>query len=424
VLRRTLFVALDRPMPPRLPPALSLVLPDLRICGGPRGDPLGGDQFLFFDLETTGLSSGAGTVAFLAAFGRFVEEAGSAGRSPPSGVYGKLQIDQFLLLDYPGEPDFLEGVLSFIAESSGRIPGAPLFLTTYNGKSFDSQILKTRCLMNGFPPPDLPQADLLHPARKLWKRMLPNCSQATIETMVLGLDRSGDLPGALAPDIWFAFLRSGLESLEAAGLPEEPAGTVLRDGEGRPVVIEASPREALAGICDHNVRDISGLASLFRGFANIAAAPLEASRIYRCDTENLSMLWRRALRFNAGEDIEETAERLLHLAASEYPRSRLRLGFDLFRAGKHAEGREMLSSLLEWESPPIPPMVHALALRALSIDAERRQRKKEAALDYAQRALYLEGLNSWIRDDLSRRIERLKPEPEGREGPLFSAPRF
>jgi uncharacterized protein YprB with RNaseH-like and TPR domain len=387
VLRRTLSITLDRPMPVHLPAALSLVLPDLRVCEVPPR----GDQFLFFDLETTGLSSGAGTVAFLAAFGRFVEQ-------------GELKIDQFLLLDYPGEVDFLEGVLSFITGAADSIPDAPLFLTTYNGKSFDSQILKTRCLMNGFPPLNLPQADLLHPGRRLWKRMLPNCSQATIETNVLGIDRSGDLPGALAPDIWFAFLKSGLQSLEV-------------------ITPEAA---ALEGICDHNVRDISGLAALFRSFANIAAAPLEASRLYRCDTENLAMIWRRVRRFNANEDFAQTAEKLLELAAGEYPRSRLRLGFDLFRNGKYGEGREMLFSLLEGEaqffkSPisPISGMIQAMALRALSIDAERRLRKPAEALAYAERTLELEGLNSWIRDDLSRRIERIKSEPVDREGLLF-----
>jgi uncharacterized protein YprB with RNaseH-like and TPR domain len=397
-LRRTLSITLDRPMPVHLPGALPLLLPDLRGYD----DVLKGNQFLFFDLETTGLSSGAGTVAFLAAFGRFVEQGEvAAGRSFPSGsaVYGELKIDQFLLLDYPGEVDFLEATLSFIAESSASIPGAPLFLTTYNGKSFDSQILKTRCLMNGFPPLNMPQADLLHPSRRLWRRMLPNCSQATIETNVLGLDRSGDLPGAMAPDIWFAFLKSGLQSITAGP-----------DGEAAP---EA---EALGGICDHNVRDISGLASLFRGFANIAASPLEASRLYRCDTESLAMIWRRAKRFNFSKDFAHTAEQLLKLAAGEYPRARLRLGFDLFRNGKYAEGREMLFSLLEGEGPA---MIQALALRSLSIDAERRIRKPETALIYAQRALQLEGLNSWTRDDLSRRIERLKSEPTGREGLLF-----
>jgi hypothetical protein len=76
----------------------------------------------------------------------------------------------------------------------------------------------------------------------------------------------------------------------------------------------------------------------------------------------------------------------------------------------------MLFSLLEGEGPA---MIQALALRALSIDGERRLRKPETALIYAQRAFELEGLNSWTRDDLSRRIERLKLKPSDREGLLF-----
>jgi uncharacterized protein YprB with RNaseH-like and TPR domain len=364
-------------MPAVLPAALPILLPDLRNAPPsedrpPEGRPFPAyraDQFLFFDLETTGLSSGAGTTAFLAAFGKFAEQ---------GGLCGELIVDQFLLLDYPGEGDFLEGVLSFIESR-----GASSFLTTYNGKAFDSQILKTRCLMNGFVPPSLPQADLLHPARRLWKRMLPSCSQAVIETMVLGIDRSGDLPGALAPDIWFAFLRSGGE----AGSPEEAA---------------------LEGICDHNVRDISGLASLFRAFANVAASPPEAAAVYRCDTENLAMLWRRAQRLNPEKDL---AAALLEKAASEYPRARLRLALDRFRQGRHGEGRGLLSSLLDGAAGEASPAVQALALRTLAIDAERRRGNLEEARRHAERALELEGLPPRIREDLTQRFRRLNHEP-------------
>ncbi|MDR3019870.1 MAG: ribonuclease H-like domain-containing protein, partial [Treponema sp.] len=133
VLKRYVKVKAPK-MPKKLPPAAVIVIPDLGKCEMPSlGD------FLFFDLETTGLSGGAGTIAFLAAFGRF-EKAGTLG------------ITQYLLLDYPGENDFLENVLKEFESPKSVI-------VSYNGKSFDSQIIKTRCLMNRMTPPAYHHAD-------------------------------------------------------------------------------------------------------------------------------------------------------------------------------------------------------------------------------------------------------------------------
>ncbi|MDR2072528.1 MAG: ribonuclease H-like domain-containing protein [Spirochaetaceae bacterium] len=419
VLRRTLTLPLR--MPVTLPNTLPLLLPDLlRGSIFDTADPgksgaFRAEQFLFFDLETTGLSGGAGTVAFLAAFGRFVP-----GVSPRTGEFSGLEVTQILLLDYPGEHDFLEAVLSHI-DSSGS---TPLFLTTYNGKAFDSQILKTRCLMNGLALPSLPQADLLYPARRLWKRILPNCSQATIETMILGLDRSGDTPGSMAPGIWFDFLRAG------AGFSGGPETA------------------ALLRICDHNVKDIFGLASLFRGFTKIAAAPLDAASRFCCDEEYLALSWRYAARrrlprklWNAegmdwppGEDLEQTASLLLQRAAKEYPRCCLRLAFDLRSGGRHEDARERLGVLRDWPNtgPPgekapgrectVP--LKALALQTLAIDAERQLGRRDLALAYVEEALALEpagnaggtgtdrigervALPQGLREDLERRRDRL-----------------
>jgi len=388
VLRRTLTLPFK--LPAVLPETLPALVPDLTAV------PLDPGRFLFFDLETTGLSGGAGTVAFLAAFGRFVRDTG-------------IEITQFLLLDYPGEPDFLERVLSLI---SPPVAETPYFLTTYNGKAYDTQILKTRCLLNGFPIPPFLQADLLHPARRLWKRLLPNCSQATIETMVLGLDRTGDTPGSLAPDIWFNFLRSG--------------GDLAGTGQDMP-----EPCQALLGICDHNIKDIVGLASLFRAFAEIAVVPLDAAARFHCDEENLALSWRRLARNSVNgddrvetDDQAKTAALLLEAAAAQYPRACLRLGFDRMRQGRHEEGRAALQRLAamseEWKvSRSIT--VQALALRSLAIDAKRRLGRKDMALAYIEKALALEQpadtaapqkLPHGLREDLEKRREGIEKEME------------
>jgi len=141
----------------------------------------------FFDTETTGLSSGAGSIVFL--FG--------------SGICrgGVISVRQVFLADYPGEPEFLE----YVRES---IPDG-VALVSYNGSSFDLPMLRTRFAMSGmrFPVPD--HLDLLHVARRFWQRNLDSCTLSAIERDVLKRPRETDVPGAEVPEIYFEYLRSG-----------------------------------------------------------------------------------------------------------------------------------------------------------------------------------------------------------------------
>jgi len=240
-----------------LPQSLAVIIPDLE-----RGDLPSPKDFLFFDLETTGLSGGAGTTAFLAAFGK-----------PLSN--GKMLITQYLLLDYPGENDFLEAVLKEFENENSVI-------VTYNGKCFDSQILKTRCLMNGIKPPQYFHADLLYPARRLWKNVIHDCSQASVETNILGLDRTGDIPGSFAPEIWFEFLKAGRT-------------------------------DRMMGICEHNCADITGLASILGAMICIADDPFNADFNY--DIDRIALYWRDFNRRHNSKNLQITGDRLLRFAA-------------------------------------------------------------------------------------------------------------
>jgi len=157
------------------------------------------NSFVFFDLETTGLSHGAGTVAFMAGIARIVFTGRASNRT------AHLDVHQILLDDYPGEIVFLNRFSELIGEN-------PVFVS-FNGKSFDSQILYTRYLMNGLHPSFLKQSalhlDLLYPSRRIWKAKLGSCKLSVIEEMVLGTTRIDDLPGSEAPDAWFDFVRKG-----------------------------------------------------------------------------------------------------------------------------------------------------------------------------------------------------------------------
>ncbi len=168
------------------------------------------ENLLFYDLETTGLSGGAGTVAFLAGFG-WIDK-------------NKLIINQYFLHDFPGETDFL----LLIAEH--LVPGK--ILVSYNGKSFDHPLLRTRFLMKGLKLPVISEIDLLHTSRRLWKKRLPSCRLGVIEERILDIHRVNDIPGIEVPDIYFNFLKT-------------------------------NKSEPLEGVFKHHLQDIKSLAFLF-----------------------------------------------------------------------------------------------------------------------------------------------------------------
>jgi uncharacterized protein YprB with RNaseH-like and TPR domain len=366
-LRRVVYLDFPPPAPRVLPRSLGILIPDVTL------EQRTPENALFFDLETTGLSGGAGTVAFLAAFGRFVRDTASSG---DVAVPMRLRVAQYLLLDYPGESDFLTALLSEFA-ADGTTVGVSPVVVSYNGKTFDAPLLKTRCLMQGIKPPEYGHADLLHLSRRLWKRVLPNCSLGEIETSILGLDRTGDMPGALAPEVWFAFLRTG-------------------------------KTEDLLRICEHNIRDIAGLAHLFAAAIRLAEKPLETAETLACDMENLALHWRKTLR-RAGstftrEDWETGAELLARAAARGHPRALLLVARDRLREARRSEGLDCLTRLIEGDNPA---PLKAAAYRLLAIDAEWHGRDCQTALAATEAALALEGLSPSLRNDLERRRRRL-----------------
>ena len=57
---------------------------------------------------------------------------------------------------------------------------------------------------------DRPHLDLLHPARRLWRRRLQSCRLINLEQMILGLQRSeDDVPGSLIPYLYVDYVRTG-----------------------------------------------------------------------------------------------------------------------------------------------------------------------------------------------------------------------
>lgn len=179
-------------------------------------------QFCFFDTETSGLSGGSGTVAFLLGMGRVIGD--------------ELVIRQYQLTTFSGEQAMLQ-------QANDWMGGAGV-LVSYNGRSFDAPLLSARCRMCGMGDSwgNQPHIDLLHPTRRAFARRWSDCRLATVEQRLLDFRRADDLPGSEAPCVWQAFLQRG-------------------DSQRMPRVIE------------HNYRDILSLVALLASLDAVYTTP-------------------------------------------------------------------------------------------------------------------------------------------------------
>jgi uncharacterized protein YprB with RNaseH-like and TPR domain len=148
---------------------------------------------VFIDLETTGISGGAGTVAFLVGCGYF--------------DLGAFQVRQFLLTSYSAERALLAAAAELFADAN--------LIVTYNGKTFDLPVMETRWAFHRMSASldEVPHFDMLHPARRLWRSRSIHaddggCRLATLERMLLNIRREGDVDGFEIPGRFFQFLRT------------------------------------------------------------------------------------------------------------------------------------------------------------------------------------------------------------------------
>lgn len=183
---------------------------------------------VFLDLETTGLSRGTGTYAFLIGVGRFMD--------------GGFRLRQFFLRDFHEETAAMTALLTELETARA--------LVTFNGRTFDWPLLETRATMNRMRLPRLPHLDLLHPARRLWQGTLDSCRLSRLEEEVLDLHRTDDVPGEEIPQRYFAFLETG----------------------------DATP---LADVVIHNQLDILSMVALAGFMGHAVAEPLSAAPVGR-----------------------------------------------------------------------------------------------------------------------------------------------
>ena len=177
---------------------------------------------LFLDTETTGLSHGAGTVAFLVGVG-WAEG-------------GELVIEQYLMREYADEPELIDRL-------SGCMEGFDC-VCTFNGKTFDMPLLETRFTMCRMRDRwrEMENLELITPARRAWKLRLGSCRLSNLEAEILGMPREDDLPGSEVPARYFEFMKTGDEAL-------------------------------LTDIIDHNRQDIATLSTLLIKLCEINDRP-------------------------------------------------------------------------------------------------------------------------------------------------------
>lgn len=205
------------------------------------------ERALYLDTETTGLGPGAGTVAFLVGLAWFDPgfEGGDASRAG-------LVVEQ-LLVRQLGE----EGpVLARVAE---RLRSASM-LVTFNGKSFDMPVLRTRFVMGRAAlPPEPPHLDLVHVARRLHKARGFGSTLGAVEREVLGYVRENDVPSGEVSACYLHFLRTG-------------------------------DARALLGVIDHNAWDVISMAAL----VGLYGEPLEGSPLAPEDLAGVARTLKRA----------------------------------------------------------------------------------------------------------------------------------
>lgn len=146
-------------------------------------------NLLFFDTETTGLAGGTGTRAFMIGAADWFE--------------GALRVRQLLIANMAAERAMLREFAAWLAPST--------VLASYNGRSYDAPLLRTRYRLARLPDAlhGLDHLDLLHPSRRRWRGRWENCRLATIEREALRILREDDLPGSHAPAAWLSYLRGG-----------------------------------------------------------------------------------------------------------------------------------------------------------------------------------------------------------------------
>ncbi|HNY55847.1 MAG TPA: ribonuclease H-like domain-containing protein [Chitinophagales bacterium] len=313
------------------------------------------EEGLFLDTETTGLSGGTGTMAFLIGLGWFEE--------------GAFHIRQIFARDFSEE----RAALSYLAE----IAAQKKFLVTFNGKAFDINLLSTRFILNRLKSDvtNLPHLDLLHPSRRILGHRLENSRLGTLEAEVLGVFREGDIPGWEMPQRYFDWLKQ-------------------RDGR------------LLEAIFEHNKLDVVSMATLTAHLTEILCAKKELQNSHADDyLAAARLLFKRREAERAGKVLDIFNEQQTGTPLSVI--SKKELSFLYKRTGRWEEATQIWQELLR-----VSPCDFA-AVSEMAKWLEHHARDYHAAKMLVEGALSQNnGFSHDEKESLTHRLKRLKAKSE------------
>ena len=281
MLRQHCYAPADKYLPKRLSGDVLTLMQGVNMLSINR------EEILFLDTETTGLSGGAGTVAFLVGVGYFEDD--------------KLHVVQYLMRDYDEEIHVLQKVAEHMKKR--RV------LCTFNGVTFDLPLLRSRCIMQRIrlPEPEW-HIDLLHASRRVWKLRLKRCNLTALEEAVLGRTRVDDLPGAMVPERYFSFLKEKDMSL-------------------------------LEDVLEHNEQDIASLSDILRKLMTLHEHPLDAD--YTEDIYSLGRIYEKRGQIEGARRCYRAASKGNTLWASQ-----TRLAESLRKTGEYEQAAQAYETAL------------------------------------------------------------------------------
>ena len=189
---------------------------------------------------------------------------------------------------------------------------------------------------------DKPHIDLLHIARRVWKLRLRRCNLTNLEEALLGIPREDDLPGALVPERFFSYLKTG-----DFGLFDD--------------------------VLEHNAQDIASLCTLLAHMCRMYENPEQL----RFDEDVYSM----GVALDRFRHTEE-ARRCYRLAGgSMHAQGQERLAASYRRSGEKDAAAEVWQGMIARREGGVTPYVE------LAKYYEHQKRDVPAALDMVRRAI-------------------------------------
>ena len=206
------------------------------------------NETVFFDIETSSLSFGAGSFVFLIGISHFSE----------IGLETSL-----LLIDHPSAE---KALLKRFNNEIGKFG----IVCSYNGKTFDAPFIRNRYSL--YRVDNILETkyhiDLLTYARRLWKLRIDSCKLSHVEATILHLKRDdGEIPGWMVPQVFFDFLN------------------------------EQDPH-LLEGILYHNKIDVISLAALYQHMSELLTSPVGNDRLDPRDCFSLAKLHESSGEYN------------------------------------------------------------------------------------------------------------------------------